>query len=227
LGTYVDDLRGIPLKPDAERPDLPHWDNGFLPSLDIISLHGLIREGKPRKLIEIGSGNSTLVSHHARGIAGIDMEIVSIDPYPRADIDRLCDRMIRQPLERVNLTLFDELAPGDILFFDGSHRTLQNSDVTVFFLEILPRIPAGTVVQIHDICIPYDYPSEWRDRAYSEQYMLAVLLLFAPEKWEILCPNLFTAYTGIAGRVFEGFWNELRIPANIRHGGSFWMRKIG
>src|SRR5690606_25710011 len=127
--------------------------------------HGMLSEHRPARFFEIGSGNSTRVAHHARTSAHIPIEIVSIDPYPRADIDRFCDRILRQPLEHVDLALFDELRPGDVLFFDGSHRVLQNSDVTVFFLEILPRIPFGTIVQIHDITLPWDYPAEWRERA--------------------------------------------------------------
>lgn len=222
---HADILRGMPLAADPERPDLPHWVNGFLPSLDILCLHGMLCEYKPKRFFEIGSGNSTKVAHHARHSAGLDLEILSIDPYPRADIDRLCDRIIRQPLEQVAVASFDQLEPGDILFFDGSHRVLQNSDVTVFFLEILPRIAPGVIVQIHDICIPYDYPAEWRERAYSEQYMLALLLQAAPEKWEVLCPNVYTTYTGIAAQVWGEFWDAINLPATVRHGGSFWMRK--
>jgi hypothetical protein len=74
---------------------------------------------------------------------------------------------------------------GDVLFFDGSHRCLQNSDVTAFFLDVLPELPSGVIVGIHDIVLPNDYPSVWKDRYYSEQYILAAYLLGAQERVSI------------------------------------------
>jgi hypothetical protein len=75
---------------------------------------------------------------------------------------------------------------------DGSHRVLMNSDATVFFLEVLPRLKPGVVVHMHDIFLPNDYPLRWRELYYSEQYMLAAYLL-AGEKLKVLLPNAFVS----------------------------------
>jgi hypothetical protein len=80
--------------------------------------------------------------------------ISSIDPNPRADINKLCDHVFRANMEQFDPKLFQELEAGDILFFDGSHRIFSNTDVTVFFLEVLPRLKPGVLVHIHDIFLP-------------------------------------------------------------------------
>ncbi len=77
----------------------------------------------------------------------------------------------------MDLALFRELQAGDVLFIDSSHRCFMNSDVTVLFLEVLPNLPPGVLVQVHDIFIPYDYPREWVERYYAEQYLLSCYLL--------------------------------------------------
>src|SRR5690606_30946570 len=93
------------------------------------------------------------------------------------EIDMICDNVFREPLEDVGLEIFDALGAGDILYIDNSHRAFMNSDVTVVFLDILPRLKPGVLVQIHDVTLPYDYPEVWIDRHYSEQYLLAAWLL--------------------------------------------------
>jgi hypothetical protein len=104
----------------------PQWDNTFFYSLDAIALYGLIGVRRPRRYIEIGSGNSTKFARRAARDLGVVLGIMSIDPAPRAEIDGLCDRVVRQPLEDVDGSLFDDVGQGDILFVDNSHRVFTN-----------------------------------------------------------------------------------------------------
>jgi Methyltransferase domain len=154
-------------------PGQPHWVNDYFPAFDAISLYGFIATRQPRRLIEIGSGNSTLFARRAIADHGVATGIVSIDPTPRADVDAICDEVMRQPLEDVPLGFFQGVTADDMLFFDGSHRALQNSDATIFFTEIVPMLPVGTLVGVHDSFLPFDYPADWYDRWNSEQYLLA------------------------------------------------------
>ena len=202
----------------------PIWDNGFLPALDGVALYGLLAQEKPALYLEIGSGNSTKFAKHAIQKKGLDTRIVSIDPYPRAEIDELCDEVIRQPLEHVELTLFEQLQSGDVLFFDGSHRVFMNSDVVVFFLDVLPRLPAGVWVQIHDIFLPNDYPEHWVDRFYSEQYMLAVALLFNSNQFEVVLPNHFITIHPSLADVLNPLWQAPKLAGMPTNGVSFWLR---
>lgn len=171
----------------------PYWNNGWFPPLDACVLMHFLLKYNPRSYVEIGSGNSTIFAHHAKRFGNLDMTITSIDPQPRAGIDGLCDQIVRKELQDADLSLFDRLQRGDILFFDGSHVVFQDSDVTVFFLEVLPRIKSGVIVHIHDIFWPMDYPDNWGTRYYSEQYMLAMLILYAPERYETLFASAYAS----------------------------------
>ena len=122
---------------------------------------------KPVRYCEVGSGNFTKFARRAVRDFDLGTEIISLDPFPRTDINMLCDRIIRQPLEDLDAAVFDELEAEDIHFLDKFHRVFQNSNVTVFFLELLPHPKAGTIVQIHDILLPFNYPASWISRRYA------------------------------------------------------------
>jgi hypothetical protein len=218
----------LQVEPDLQNPSAPNWENGFLPGLDIVGLHGMLRRYKPGRYIEIGSGNSTKVARRAIAMHHLDTRIISIDPCPRADIDALCDRMLRTRLEDLDLQEALGLQPGDFLFFDGSHHAFMNSDVTVLFLEILPQLKPGVFVHIHDICLPYDYPAAWWNRFYSEQYLLGCALLFGPDRFQIELPNMFLSKDPETSGAVRELWNHPKLEgARHRHGASFWFRIPG
>lgn len=203
----------------------PFYNNGFLPGLDIAALYSFIRILKPAKYIEIGSGNSTKVARKAVNDANLKTQIISIDPFPRASIDNLADKIIREPAENIeNYSFLDDLSENDILFIDNSHRCLPNSDVMVCFLELLPRLKKGVVVHIHDVFLPYDYPQDMCDRFYSEQYMLAASLLANKDKFEIMMPNFFVSQDAELSKLMEPVWQHENLKTVEKHGASFWFR---
>jgi hypothetical protein len=109
------------------------------------------------------------------------------------------------------------------VFFDGSHRAFMNSDATVFFLEILPALPAGVIVGIHDILLPWDYPPEWAPRYYSEQYLLAAALLARDPRLRTLLPCHHVATTAdLAGRLAP-LWDDARLRGTDPRGFAFWL----
>lgn len=222
---HADFLASLPLTADPNAPERPHWINGFFPGLDIAVLFSLLGMRKPARYVEVGSGNSTKVAALAKRHFGLEMEIVSVDPMPRSEIDALANRIIRRPFEEVDLTLFTDLEPGDVLFIDNSHRMLPNSDVTVFFMEVLPRLKPGVLVHIHDIYLPYDYPQFMCDRFYSEQYPLAMWLLAAPERAKVIMPNYFVSQDATLDAVLNPLWSRSELTGVERHGGSFWFER--
>lgn len=205
-------------------PAKPAWNNGFLPGLDIIGIYTMLAKFKPEKYIEIGSGNSTKVAYKAKSDQGLKMEIVSIDPMPRAEIDQLADKIIRKPFEDIDYSIIEELKENDILFIDNSHRILPNSDAMVFFLEILPRLKKGVIVHIHDIYLPYDYPQFMCDRFYSEQYGLAMYLLANPEKYKTILPAYFVSEDKELSSFIAPVWKHENLKNVERHGGAYWLR---
>jgi hypothetical protein len=202
----------------------PVWNNGFLPGLDIVSLYGMLLHLRPNLYLEVGSGNSTRLARMAVTQANLSTRIISIDPRPRTDIGKLADEIRRIPLEQADIDWAAELHPGDVLYIDNSHRVLPNSDSTVFFMEILPRLQAGVVVHIHDVFLPDDYPEEMCARGYSEQYPLAVAMMANPKRYQPLFPAWFVANDPALQSLSDPFWSTPPFNQVERHGCSFWVR---
>ena len=220
---YTEQLHAIRKRSDETNPLLPAWNNSFLPGLDIAALYMNIAERKPKKYMEVGSGNSTLVAAAAKNQYSTDTEIISIDPYPRADIDQVSQRIVRRPFEQVGTEWADELEAGDILFIDNSHRALPNSDATVFFLEWLPRLKEGVIVQVHDIYLPWDYPQDMCERGYSEQYVLAAMVMSNPARYRPIFPAFWIAQQPDLQATLAPLWENKNLHGVERHGGSFWF----
>ena len=202
----------------------PAWNNGFLPGLDIVGIYAMLTKYRPARYVEVGSGNSTKVAYKARKDQNLEMKITSIDPYPRAEIDALVDEVVRQPFENVDLDFLSDLDEGDVLFIDNSHIILPNSDAMVFFMEVMPRLRKGVIVHVHDVYLPYDYPQFMCDRAYSEQYGLAMYLLANPDKYHTLLPNYYISEDSELSERIAPMWEHPHLKGVETHGGSFWFR---
>jgi len=184
-------LDSIPMNaPDGDGVT-PFWNSEWFGPRDAAALMYFIATNKPRRFLEIGSGMSTKFARAAISYAGLPTKITSVDPEPRKEINEICDNVVRQVLQDVDLTLFDQLEAGDILSFDGSHILFMDSDVSVFFLDVLPRLKPGILVHVHDIFWPVDYPPTWGTRFYAEQYMLGELILAGTAKIDIKLANAF------------------------------------
>jgi hypothetical protein len=226
LGAFADAralFEGIPAE-GRYASRAPFWLNTWLPPLDAMAIMGMLARHRPQHYLEIGSGMSTKFARHAIDALGAPTRIISIDPQPRSEVDALVQQVIRKPLERVSWSLFEGLVPGDILFFDGSHRAFPGSDVTVFFLEILPRLPPGIIVQVHDIYLPDDYASGHVNRFWNEQYLLASALLYGGRGLEVIFPGWYVSQdeqlsTQIAQTLRPGELSRLYV-----HGVSFWLK---
>jgi len=233
-GAYVQTLRGflalreglmrIPLHQDGPASE-PCWINNWLEGLDTFALYGFVSSRNAAVHLEIGSGYSTKVVRRAIRDHQLRTRLVSIDPKPRAEIDTLCDEVVRKPLEDCDVNaIVNELKPGDTFFFDGSHRSFMNSDVTVLFLEILPRLKPGVLVHIHDIYLPMDYMPDRAHWFYSEQYLLAASLLAGHVGYEVLLPNNYISNTPRIACALDTFWQEPRLAGVPRQGCSFWIQ---
>jgi hypothetical protein len=177
-------------------------------------------------LIEIGSGNSTKFARRSIDGSSLPTKIVSIDPNPRADVKEIADEWITRPFEASVDELTRRIQSGDFVFLDGSHRSFMNSDVTVFFLEILPRLPPGVTVGIHDIFLPHDYPAHWGPRYYNEQYLLATYLLGGGRQVEIVLPNYYVGEDAELGGLLREVVGA-KLAASLPMTGSlFWLRTV-
>lgn len=219
-------FESIQLLKNETNENLPAWNNEYLPGLDIMALYTMIRKYQPKKYIEVGSGNSTKVARKAIVDGNLQTQITSIDPYPRANIDHLADVVIREPFENLkDLSIITEaLSENDILFIDNSHRVFPNSDGMKFFMEVLPKLKKGVIVQIHDIYLPYDYPQFMCDRFYNEQYLLAAFVMSNPEKYQPIFPNYYVSEQAPLASKLAHIWEHPTLAQVEKHGGSFWLK---
>jgi hypothetical protein len=216
----------IPVEPPPGADQAgPHWNNGWFHALDAVTLYGLLALRNPRVFVEVGSGNSTRFARRAIRDHELRTKIISIDPCPRAEIDAICDQMVRAPFEDLDTKDIADLTSEDLLFVDSSHRSFQNSDVTVFFTEILPALPPGLVYGMHDIYLPNDYPPEWVGRFYNEQYLLACYLSGGAGGDEVLAPLAYLHHDTKLPATFARTFDQLGLTPSQRFGNAFWMRK--
>ena len=175
---YKSELSKINTDSD-ENSSEPRWNQPWFPPLDGMSMYAMIASNQPNTYLEIGSGNSTKFASRAIKDNSLNTTIISVDPQPRSEVNSICDKVIRKRLEEATelADIICRLEPNDVVFFDGSHRCLQNSDVTAFFIDYLPSIPDGVKIGIHDIFWPADYPKAWVERYYNEQYVLGAYML--------------------------------------------------
>jgi hypothetical protein len=221
VASYAADLARIPQVADDERT--PAWRNEFLPGLDGAAIYGFLRSRRPSLYLEVGSGNSTRFARAAISDGQLPTRIVSIDPHPRAEVDALCDEVVRSPLETASEAVVERLGEGDVLFFDGSHRVFTGSDVAVFFIDLLPRIKPGVLVGVHDVYLPDDYPADVWSRFYSEQYLLAALLLGGSARLRpVLAADYVSRRPHLASEL-DAVWQRRELRGIETHGVAFWL----
>jgi hypothetical protein len=190
VGKHVERFRDLC---DADRNPVGYsFANNYFSSPDAEVLYSLVRALRPARIIEIGCGNSTKLSRLALMDEKADGKLICIDPNPRTDVASLADELFRERVELVDRSLLiDKLRAGDFLFIDSSHIVKTGNDVVHLYSNVLPFVPAGVVVHIHDVFLPYDYPLDWITTAaldFGEQYLVQVMLQ-SSRCFEVLWPG--------------------------------------
>ncbi len=206
-----------------------YYHNNNFESGDAEFLYNIIRHFKPKTIIEIGSGFSTLMALKAvekNKESKIDCKIFCIEPFEKKWLNKLNVSLERELVENIDLAYFDVLEKNDILFIDSSHIIRPQGDVLFIYLHILPRLKPGVIIHIHDIFTPKDYLDEWflkEVRFWNEQYLLEAFLLYN-NKFKIIGalnylkhhhPEQLAAKCPIFAKEFA-----------VREPGSFWMVKV-
>jgi hypothetical protein len=194
--------------------------NGYYPTPDAEIYAAMISSARPEKIVEVGSGYSTAIARAAVKHIGLNCEIHVIDPEPRRDIANIADRIEYKPVECSSLTDL-KLSKNTLLFIDSSHVCRSDGDAPFLYCKLLPTLPAGVLVHIHDIFIPFDYPDNYFERFYTEQYLLHTLLANST-KFEVL---LATHYLSREyPEVMQATFGSAVGRDSLFFGASFWMR---
>ena len=181
----------------------------------------IILDLQPRRIVEIGGGFSTLVARHAITAAGSDTSLVVVDPEPRTEIARAASEVLRRRVETMSP---EELVvgEGEVLFIDSSHVIRTGGDLPFLFLEVLPRLPSGAVVHVHDIYLPYGYASDFAQRFWTEQYLLQALLT-GSDRYEVLFATHLMSRRHV-DEMRAVFGPHVGAADGPSYGQSFWLR---
>ena len=232
LEEFVRDYRAeydrFPEEPDGD-PAHYYLSNTQFGSVDAEIYHCMIRRFKPRRIFEIGSGFSTMISSGAarkNDQAGGVTELVAFEPYPHAVLRGGLPGLTKLVVARaqdIAIDTFRQLEPNDVLFIDSSHVIQIGSDVEYLFLEVLPQLRPGVLVHVHDIFLPAQYPKEWvleKFIFWNEQYLL----------------QAFLAFNDSFKTVWAGRFMSLRHPDLLARGftsyrpgtapGSYWIQRV-
>jgi hypothetical protein len=224
--SFAEELLDIPLeKPSTLRFYL---NNGAFESGDAEYWYQIIRIIKPKRIFEVGSGNSTLMAvcainkNHDED-PSYKCEHICIEPYEIPWLEEAGVSVVRKKVEEVGLSFFSQLQENDILFIDSSHIIRPQGDILFEYLELLPSLNAGVIVHIHDIFSPKNYPTQWLQdevRFWNEQYLLEAFLSHN-STWKIV-----GALNYLHRNHYEALSSVTPFLTPEREPGSFYIQKI-
>lgn len=174
--------------PDQGGEDNPqgyYWCNSQFSHSDAMAYYAMIRHLKPRRILEVGSGFSTLVASAALAHNGSG-KIICVEPYPRPFLDAVPGvvQVVTKPVQQLDSAFFNQhLEDGDILFIDSTHTVKLGSDCVHLYLRILPALRSRVMIHVHDVFLPEAMPQEWalcKHIYWTEQYLLMAYLLDNP-----------------------------------------------
>ncbi len=193
---------------------------GWYPTPDAEIYAAMIHDFQPDQIVEVGSGFSTLIARRALDFVGSPAPLTVIDPQPRTDVRQAAKRVV---LERVEDCDWRELqlTERSLLFIDSSHITRPRGDVPYLYCQVLPQLPRGTVVHVHDVFIPYDYPTCYDALCWTEQYVLHALLGNNARYRTLLATSYLC--NDHAAEMQATFGPQVG-AVNIFFGASYWMQ---
>ncbi len=151
-------------------------DQAWFPRLDALTAYAMVRKRKPARIVEVGSGHSTRFMAAAVKDGGLSTTLTCIDPAPRASLSGLDVVWRKIVLQTAPTGDLNALESGDLLFIDSSHLLMPGTDVDHLIGDVLPALPSGVLLHVHDIFLPDAYPKSWAWRGYNEQSAIAALL---------------------------------------------------
>jgi len=204
-----------------------YFDQSWFCYADAIFLYCFLRQNKPKRIIEVGSGfSSAVILDTLERFSMEDTEVTFIEPFPDRlesvlrDHDKNRIRIMKSMVQEVPIGKMTSLGSGDLLFIDSSHVVKCGSDLKHLIFEILPQLPSGVFVHFHDVFYPFEYPTDWLNegRFWNEDYFLRAFLSYNME-WKIYFFNSYVA------TVFPEYLGE-NFPLCLKDtGGSLYLRR--
>jgi hypothetical protein len=202
--------------------------NIFFASGDAEYWYQLIRLMKPRRIFEVGSGNSTLMAIKAvlknrQENPDYACNHLCVEPYEKPWLEDTGLPIIRRKVEDLGVEFFSELQENDILFIDSTHVIRPQGDVAFECLELLPILKPGVIVHFHNIYSPRNYLKNIlvdSTRFWNEQYLLEAFLS-QNDKWEVIA-----ALNYLHHNHYERLKSVAPFLTPDREPSSFYIRRI-
>lgn len=195
--------------------------NGFFETIDAELYYCIVRFFRPRRIIEVGAGNSTWFARDAlkKNRGG---KLSAIDPAPRLFLPNECE-LVRRLVQDAEITAFRDLRENDILFIDSSHT----EDEAKFLVEnIYPILQPGVFIHHHDILFPFlgytSFEPPWEE--FGEQGVVLEFLRQHTGSYNVFTSSAFVHYES-PSMVRDLIPSKAYKPAVA--GGSLWIRKRG
>jgi hypothetical protein len=201
---------------------LAELHNGYYPTPDAEIYAAMILDTKPRQIVEVGCGYSTLVARRAIRYAALPTKLTVIDPSPRTGVDSVVDEIVNSFAEDSGLD-HRAWAANDILFIDSSHICRSRGDVPFLFCQVLPKLPIGVFVHVHDIFIPYDYPTNYDDLCYTEQYLLYCILSGSARYSTVLATHYLSRNHP---KPMQQVFSSKVGASDLYNGASYWLQVV-
>ncbi len=136
-----------------------------------------------------------------------------------------------EKIEDVPLDVFRALEPGDFLFIDTSHVIKVGSELNYILFKLMPAVPRGVMVHVHDLFLPYEYPRWWLEDVnmmWNEQYAWLAFIMCNRDyaiTWPVYYNGKARAAALRAKLADFPIWDMYRNLSGLE-GGSFWMRRL-
>jgi len=197
---------------------------------DGLALHFFMRQFKPKRIVEVGSGFSSAVMLDTRDkfLKG-EVQLDFIEPYPDRLLALLTDDDVKagylhqQFVQQVDVSIFDNLQAGDLLFIDSSHVSKPASDLNYLLFNVLPRLAPGCYIHFHDIHWPFEYPRDWVMGwdyfGWNEIYLLKAFLMHNADYEVVFHPSYLSHWLRKDSQAPDCVFKQTV-------GGSIYIRKI-
>lgn len=212
-----------------------HLDNAWFSYGDAVALYHMMREFRPSRIVEVGSGfSSAAMLEVDETFFGSSVDMTFIEPYPERlqrllePADRRRCTILESGVQDVDPAVFAALEAGDVLFIDSSHVAKAGSDVVHLLFGVLPALAEGVLVHVHDVPWPFEYPRGWfeQGRAWNEAYFMRAFLQynagFAITYW---APYLAARHSGAMRAALPTAMRPPSSPTTLGNS-SLWLRKI-
>ena len=195
-------------------------------TLDTAVLYGMVRRTKPQRIVELGSGYSTLVIQAAASANEADGSPSThqvFDPFPWHPA--LLGERVPGPAHRRHRGSEQCVHPA----WRGRHPVRGHDPHRSSRGRRQPdrargvaATPTGVLVHFHDILLPWDYPREWIEEAeyyWAEQYLLQAFLALN-DRFEVVF-----AANAVARSQRERVAELVRPATPDETASAFWLRR--